>query len=92
MGQRTGHTLQGNPSFSEDSSAAFLEHFGSSPMQYLLAYRLNHVRRKLLQEPPVRGKILDVANEVGFWHMGDFASHYRRFFDELPSETFANSR
>ena len=71
---------------------AFLEHFGSSPMQYMLSYRLNQVRRKLLQERPVRGKISDVANEFGFWHMGDFASHYRRFFGELPSETFANSR
>lgn len=71
---------------------AFLEHFGSSPGQYLLAYRLNQVRRQLLQEQPVRGKISDVANEFGFWHMGDFASHYRRFFDELPSETFVNSR
>lgn len=71
---------------------AFLEHFGSSPMQYLLAFRLNQVRRKLLQEPPVRGKISDAANEFGFWHMGDFASHYRKFFGELPSETFANSR
>ncbi len=71
---------------------AFLEHFGSSPMQYVLAYRLNQVRRKLLREPPVRGKISDVANEFGFWHMGDFASHYRRFFGELPSETFANFR
>ena len=61
-------------------------------MQYVLAYRLNQVRRKLLREPPVRGKISDVANEFGFWHMGDFASHYRRFFGELPSETFANFR
>ena len=71
---------------------AFLEHFGSSPMQYLLAYRLNQVRRQLLHGLPGRGKISDAANEFGFWHLGDFASHYRRFFGELPSETLANSR
>ena len=71
---------------------AFRERFGLSPKQYLLAVQLNHVRRKLLQARPGRGKVSDIANEHGFWHMGDFASHYRRLFGELPGETLEKTR
>jgi AraC-like DNA-binding protein len=31
--------------------------------------------------------ITDVANEWGFWHMGQFAADYQSQFGELPSET-----
>jgi len=68
---------------------AFLEHFGVSPKTYLMATRLNGVRRQLYQVDPSSITIADVANHWGFWHMGQFAADYRRLFGELPSETLA---
>ena len=32
-------------------------------------------------------KILNIANDWGFWHMGQFAADYKSLFGELPSET-----
>ena len=37
---------------------------------------------------PSTTRVTDVANEWGFWHLGQFAADYRRHFGELPSETF----
>jgi len=31
--------------------------------------------------------IADLANEWGFWHMGQFAKDYQRQFGELPRDT-----
>jgi len=69
---------------------AFDEEFGVSPKQYIQARSLAGVQRDLLNA--VQGiKVADVANRWGFWHMGDFASDYRRQFRELPSETLSHS-
>jgi AraC family ethanolamine operon transcriptional activator len=65
---------------------AFREHFGVSPKAYLTARRLVAVRGRLLRADPAE-RVVDVANELGFWHMGDFAAAYRRHFGELPSQT-----
>ena len=65
----------------------FLEQFGVSPKSYLLAMRLNGVRRQLSHADSSSATIADLANHWGFWHMGQFAKDYRRLFGELPSET-----
>ena len=65
----------------------FLEEFGVSPKSYLMAMRLNRVRRQLSHADPSSTRVVDVANHWGFWHMGQFAADYRRLFGELPSET-----
>jgi AraC-like DNA-binding protein len=65
---------------------AFREHFGVTPKAYLRAFRLNCVRRDLLDTAP-EASIADVANRWGFWHMGQFAADYKRLFGELPSDT-----
>ncbi len=65
--------------------AAFVKYFGVAPAAYMIAVRLNGVRRDLKQ-----GRfrsIHDVASRWGFWHMGQFAADYRRHFGELPSMT-----
>ena len=36
---------------------------------------------------PSSTSITKVANRWGFWHMGQFASDYRKLFVELPSDT-----
>jgi AraC family ethanolamine operon transcriptional activator len=65
---------------------AFLEHFGVTPKTYLRAVSLTAARRELREAAPGT-KITDVANQLGFWHMGQFAADYRKQFGELPSET-----
>ncbi len=68
---------------------AMREHAGVSPKIYLQAARLQGVRRELARaEPDTR--IADVAGAWGFWHMGQFARDYRRWFGELPSQTLAS--
>lgn len=61
---------------------AFREHFGMSPKQYLQCYRLSRVHRELRQGASVS----DAASRWGFWHMGQFATDFRRQFGGLPSE------
>lgn len=70
---------------------AFKESFGVGPMAYLKLLRLNRAYRMLCRSNfgiPLR--ISDVANDNGFWHMGQFASDYRQLFGELPSQTLQN--
>ena len=65
---------------------AFKEHMGLSPKKFLQAFRLNRAHQEL-STSPTDVKISDIANHWGYWHMGRFASDYRRFFGELPSDT-----
>lgn len=65
---------------------AFRERFGVSPKAYLLARRLDGVRRTLRHDPDSRS-VTDVAMQWSFHHLSRFAAQYRRQFGELPSET-----
>jgi len=65
---------------------AFKECLGIGPKRYLMNLRLIQVRRQLKNAPP-RTKVIDVANDWGFWHMGDFAREYRKMFCESPAES-----
>lgn len=66
---------------------AFRERLSVSPKQYIQSFRLNRVRRELRSTMAGDILIADVANQFGFWHLGQFAADYRQFFGELPSET-----
>jgi AraC family ethanolamine operon transcriptional activator len=70
---------------------AFNDVLGVSPGQYLRAARLNSVRRALVANtnlaPSEREPISTIAQNWGFWHLGQFAQDYRRLFAELPSQT-----
>lgn len=66
---------------------AFRDHYGIPPKRFLVVYRLNGVRRDFFRHGHAGTKIIDVASHWGFWHMGQFASDYRRLFGELPSTT-----
>jgi AraC family ethanolamine operon transcriptional activator len=61
--------------------------YGVSPQQYLMAIRLNGVRKDLCKGFSSNTKISDIANRWGFWHMGMFADFYRKQYGELPSKT-----
>lgn len=64
----------------------FKEHFGLSPMAYLKKYRLEQVRRTLLEDRSNRN-ISSIALDWGFAHLGRFSIEYRKLFDETPSQT-----
>jgi AraC family ethanolamine operon transcriptional activator len=66
---------------------AFKDHYGMSPKAYLKSVQLARVRRGLRKADPATAKVSDIANEWGFWHMGQFAADYRNQFGELPSAT-----
>jgi len=68
----------------------FREIAGVSPKEYLVAHRLDGVRRALRRADPSSTRVADVANEWGYWHLGQFAADYRRQFGEMPSETLRN--
>lgn len=65
----------------------FQETLGLSPARYLRAVRLNGVRRALKHPPPSGAAVQDIAAHWGFWHLGQFATDYKRQFGELPSQT-----
>ncbi len=64
----------------------FQKRFGLSPKTYLNRVRLCGVRHEL-KNSSGKVRISNVANNWGFWHMGQFAADYRKFFAELPSTT-----
>lgn len=64
---------------------AFVERFGIGPKAYYKQLRLLRARALILQGGPAL-LVADAANRFGFWHMGAFASDYRRLFGSLPSE------
>ncbi|MDH4019459.1 MAG: helix-turn-helix domain-containing protein [Xanthomonadales bacterium] len=65
---------------------AFADEFGVTPSSYIKSRRLAAVQAELIREGS-QAVISDIANRWGFWHMGNFASDYRKQFGELPSET-----
>ena len=66
---------------------AFHEHFGVNPKAYINAIRLNSVHKQLRVAEPESLHVVDAANRLGFWHMGQFAADYRKIFGENPSIT-----
>lgn len=65
----------------------FRELFGVSPVSYIKALRLNHVRGLLLSPASAGHTITAMALDSGFWHLSQFAADYQKFFGESPSTT-----
>ncbi len=66
----------------------FARELGVTPKQYVIARRLNAVRRRLLAaEEEQELRVTDVAQDHGFSHLGRFAGDYRSYFGESPRET-----
>lgn len=63
---------------------------GYSPMDYLKRLRLNGAYTRLRRADRAQTRIIDVAMDWGFWHMGHFTKDYRSMFGETPSETLLN--
>jgi transcriptional regulator GlxA family with amidase domain len=65
----------------------FQDKYQVSPKTFLIARRLHATRQQLLQSQQKENRIIDIANQNGFWHMGQFAKDYRSLYGELPSQT-----
>jgi AraC family ethanolamine operon transcriptional activator len=64
----------------------FKENIGISPCKFVRNVKLNKVR-KLLKSSDQKQMVNSLANQLGFWHAGQFAKDYKNIFGELPSES-----
>jgi AraC-like DNA-binding protein len=64
----------------------FQRHFGVSISQMLLDIRLAHLNARL-KAAPSDARVVDLAFELGFTHLGRMAGAYRQKFGETPSAT-----
>ena len=66
----------------------FREVTGVTPIAYIRSLRLNAARRALLHDAAAQHRsISEIAMDAGFWHLSQFATDYRLFFGETPTET-----
>jgi transcriptional regulator GlxA family with amidase domain len=66
---------------------AFYDVHGQSPKRWMLAMRLQQVRRALSESPPAAATVTGIATAHGFSELGRFAATYRNAFGEAPSDT-----
>jgi AraC family ethanolamine operon transcriptional activator len=71
--------------------AAFCDRYGIPPKTYLKQYQLTQVHRQLRTAEPGSTTVGEIANEWGFWHMGQFAKDYAAMFGKLPSVTLGQT-
>ena len=45
-----------------------------------MLYRMNNVRKQLRMANPKTIRVLDIARQNGFWHMGAFSNDYKKLF------------
>ena len=67
--------------------AGFRDFRDTSPMSHLKRIRLQRVREALQSSGSGDATVTEVALRWGFRHLGRFASDYKRWFGESPSET-----
>ena len=65
----------------------FREVVGLRPMNYIKMLRLAEVRRQLLADRSTTRSVSEIALDIGFCHLGQFAYDYKNLFTESPSET-----
>jgi AraC-like DNA-binding protein len=65
----------------------FRDFRNTSPIAYLRDERLLLVYDELLSATPATETVADVASRWGFQHLSHFATHYKKKFGELPSDT-----
>lgn len=67
--------------------AGFRDFRNTSPIAYLRNERLQHAYDELLRTPLGKSTVADIASRWGFSHLSHFATHYKKKFGELPSDT-----
>jgi transcriptional regulator GlxA family with amidase domain len=70
---------------------AFYGVHGMGPKRWVLAQRLQGVRRAL-RSPAGASTVTGIATKYGFYELGRFAAVYKEEFGEAPSETLRVTR
>ncbi len=65
----------------------FKQNLGMTPKNYLQMLRLHTIREELKSADVKTLQVSDIALKYGFFHMGHFASEYKKLFGESPSHT-----
>lgn len=65
----------------------FKRELGMTPKRYLQILRLHAIRNELKSADPRVTKVSDIALKYAFFHLGHFASEYKKLFGESPSQT-----
>ena len=65
----------------------FKHELGVSPKQYLQSLRLNAIYEELLYASEKEVMVSDIAYKYNYYHLGHFATEYKRMFGETPSQT-----
>lgn len=66
---------------------AFLDTYDTTPKSYMRAFRLNKAYKTLLHGDADTTTVTNIAINLGYCHLSQFATDYRRLFGELPSKT-----
>ncbi len=66
---------------------AFVDEYEIPPARFFRTWALAEARRRLLDTDPTHRSVADVAAGLGFFHLGRFASYYRKVYGEPPSAT-----
>lgn len=72
--------------------AGFQRDLGISPRQWLRTQRLERVHAILSTAPRGSVTVTEVALQWGFFHLGEFAAHFKARFGEKPSDVLAKPR
>lgn len=68
---------------------AFMDHFSTTPHQYLKALKMHKAHRALWQADARDDcSVAEIARASGFEHSGQFARDYHAIYGVLPSHTF----
>ena len=68
----------------------FKRELGMTPKRYLQIQRLHAIRDELKVADPRVVKVSDIALKYAFFHLGHFASEYKKLFGESPAQTLRN--
>jgi AraC family ethanolamine operon transcriptional activator len=70
----------------------FREMFDTPMVGYIKALRMNRVHQLLRNPAQSHRTVSELALDTGFWHLSQFASDYKKFFGESPSQTHRRAR
>ena len=65
----------------------FKDHYGITPKSYLLALRLNLIRKELIDMDNEKTNISSIIEKYTFFNASTFTQSYKQMFGELPSQT-----
>lgn len=69
----------------------FNKYTGFTPHKYIKNLRLSMAQKLLKRGEPTAMEVRNIAYQLGFSHLGQFAKDYRKLFGEVPSATLKGS-